>query len=86
MTRVSTAIQIYWLRKSAHKSVGMMVAMRMTDPPIVGVPFLTSCRSGTSSRLPLLIFHSWNFFMALGVRKKLMTSAERIASTVLNVI
>ena len=63
-----------------------MVEMRMIKPPMVGVPFLASCRSGTSSLLSLFNFQSLNFLMRLGVRKKLITRAVKIAKAVLKVI
>lgn len=63
-----------------------MVEIRIIKPPIVGVPFFTSCRSGTSSLLSLLSFQSLNFLIRLGVRKKLMTRAVKIANAVLKVI
>jgi hypothetical protein len=64
----------------------MIVEIRITKPPIVGVPVFSECLSGTSSRLSLFIFHSLNFLIVNGVRKKLIRRAERIASTVLKVI
>jgi len=35
----------------AHSKVVARIAVRMTIPPIVGVPFLVRCRSGVSSRI-----------------------------------
>ncbi|OPX92620.1 MAG: hypothetical protein A4E59_03041 [Syntrophorhabdus sp. PtaB.Bin027] len=63
-----------------------MVDTRMIKPPMVGVPFFASCRSGTSSLFSLFNFQSLNFLIRLGVRKKLMTRAVKIARAVLKVI
>jgi hypothetical protein len=36
----STAIQTYEFFRSAHRSVGMITAPRISTPPMVGVPAL----------------------------------------------
>ena len=46
-----TATHTYRLVRLAHTKVVAMIAVRMTMPPIVGVPFFVRCRSGVSSRI-----------------------------------
>ena len=42
---------MYGLRRSAHSSVGTIVARQISSPPIVGVPALSLWDSGPSSRM-----------------------------------
>ena len=82
----STAIQMKTLVRSAHSSVGTSAAVRISSPPIVGVPALARCDCGPSWRMTWPIWNSRSRRISHGPSTSEMTSAEMLATAVRNVM
>src|SRR5439155_24079499 len=83
---VSTAIQTYTLVRFDHNNVGTSAAVRMSSPPIVGVPAFGLCVVGPSARITCPIWNSRSFRTIHGPSARLIASAERLAAAVRDVM
>ena len=81
-----TAIQTNGLRRSVHNSVVGTTAVRISRPPIVGVPCFAWCDAGPSSRISWPIWKWRRRRISHGPRMSETQSAVRIAIAVRNVM
>ncbi len=82
----STAIQMYGFSRSAHSSVGTIADIRISSPPIVGVPALARCDCGPSCRMIWPIWKSRSLRMTHGPKIRLIASAVMLAAAVRKVM
>jgi hypothetical protein len=77
---------MYGFDSSAHRIVGTSADVRMSSPPIVGVPALARCDCGPSCRITCPIWKSRSFRIIHGPSARLSASAVRLAAAVRNVM
>ena len=69
--------QTKWFSRSAHSTVLTAIAVRISAPPIVGVPALGRCVTGPSSRTGCPTWFMLSFAIMRGPMTKDSTSAVR---------
>ncbi len=74
------------LVRFAQSNVGMMIALTMSTPPMVGVPALGWCEAGPSARICWPRFQARSRPMTHGPRTNEIRSAVMVAYTARNVM
>ena len=79
-------IQVLRFLRSAHSSVGTMIPVRTSRPPMVGVPALVWCACGPSSRMYWPTCSRRSRSIIHGPRMRTRKSAVRLATAVRKVM
>ena len=75
----ASAIQTKRFERSAHSRVPAVTAIRISAPPIVGVPFLPRCVPGPSSRTTCPIWRAASMRIIDGPTNSAIVSAVSAA-------
>ena len=81
-----TATHTYEFLRSTHRSVGVIAAPKISNPPMVGVPAFGRCVSGPSRRPTWPICDRRSRRMTHGPSANMKTNAVRLAAAVRNVM